>query len=343
MSAEGYAYHPECFVCAKCGKKISGGFQSHKGNVYHGTCYKEKLGYFCASCGKLLRDAWIVHEGKKYHSDCLNLYCVICGQSISGEYTYDEKGNYHKSCFINARSPRCSVCEQPIVGEYLKDPWGHISHMAHGNHKTRTCDYCTRIVSNHTSNGGTAYNDGRIVCGVCQLTAVTTVSRIIESQKRVLKLLASTPASFTDIPHKVPVQLVDRTTLNRLAGRKLSDHGQGLTNSKVITQGNKRIKIEHHVYILYGMPQLAFEGVLAHELLHVWLNEHNIKMSEKETEGFCNLGQAMVYEKDNSKLAQSFLEQLENSDDRIYGKGYRKMKKQLQRYGWTRLKRLLLR
>jgi hypothetical protein len=89
------------------------------------------------------------------------------------------------------------------------------------------------------------------------------------------------------------------------------------------------------------MPRLEFEAVLAHELLHVWLLEKDIQLSKKETEGLCNLGSALVYQADNSKLAERLLEKMESSSDRLYGKGFRKMKDKLQRLGWKGLKKLI--
>lgn len=338
VKAEGYVFHPECFVCGKCKKAIEGPYQKIGRKFYHPACYKEKTGLVCGKCGKLLGDSWVVHKGKKYHEGCLELRCDICGRAITGEYTYDKNGKYHKDCFLNHKSPRCGVCDAPIVGRYVTDRWGNKAHMEHNGEKTAVCDYCSRVISFSTSNGGYNYSDGRVVCGICKFTAVEDERRVRSSLSRVLKLLAAAPAGFDGIPGDIPVQLVDRYTLKRLGGAVLPEGGRGLTLSNITYQDKQRVKVEYRIYILSGIPQLNFEGVLAHELLHVWLIEKDIRLSQKEAEGFCNLGAALVYRADDSAFGRFLLEQMEESPDRMYGKGYRKMNDRLRRLGWKRLK-----
>ncbi len=338
VNVEGYVFHPGCFVCGKCKKPISGSYQRIGRKFYHPVCYKEKAGLVCRKCGKVLGDSWVEHKGGKYHSKCLQLRCDICGEAIAGEYTYDKKGNYHKNCFLNHKSPRCDVCEAPIVGRYMTDSWGNKAHLEHNGKKTVLCDYCARVISFPTSNGGYNYSDGRVVCGICKLTAVEDERRVRLSLSRVLKLLAAAPAGLDGIPGDIPIQLVDRHTLERLGGSTLRENGQGLALSNITLRDKKRVKVEYRIYILSGIPQLNFDAVLAHELLHVWLIERDIKLSQKETEGFCNLGSALVYNADDSKFARVLLERMENSPDRMYGRGYRKMSDRLRRLGWKRLK-----
>ncbi len=339
LQVDGYAFHQSCFVCGKCSRPIAGNYQIHKRKYYHPNCYKEKVGLICASCGKILEGSYVQQDGKRYHSRCNQIICDICGSGITGEYTYDKEGKYHKACFLKHKSPRCHVCEQPIVGKYVTDEWGNRAHAKHNGKANPSCDYCGRIISFTTSNGGYNYSDGRVICGICKLTSVEDDYKIRLSQKRVRKLLAAQPAGFDSIPDDVPVQLVDKPTLKRQAGSILTHQGQGLTRSNLTSRNNEIIDSKHRISILYGMPSLEFEAVLAHELLHVWLTENHINLSKKEMEGFCNLASALVYLNDNSKLAQLLLKRMESSSDRIYGKGYRIMNKKLKKYGWKKLKR----
>jgi hypothetical protein len=305
IEVDGNFFHPKCFICAKCKKVIEGSLQKLNGKYYHPECYIEKLGLFCAKCGKPLEDSWIEEKGKKYHSDCFPLKCDICGKSLTGEYFYDEGGKYHKSCFAEHKAPKCCVCNQPIVqGKYITDCWGNRAHPDHDGKETQTCVYCSRFISDSASNGGYLYSDGRIVCGICKLSSVIDDQKIKLSMSRVLELLAEPPSNIHEIPQDIPIRLVNIPTLKELKGEDATDHGQGLTRSEVKYRGKIRTKTNHQIYILTGMPKLEFEAVLAHELLHVWLVEENIEMSFKETEGFCNLGSALVYKSDNSKLAQ---------------------------------------
>ncbi len=336
-----HAFHTHCFSCRKCGEAISGHYQEHKGYFYHSACYKAKMKLICSSCGKILDDSWVEHEGKKYHQQCLHIQCDICGSPITGTYTYDEGGKYHRQCFLSRKAPRCCACDEPIVGKYLEDQWGNRSHLSHAMVKAQTCDYCSRIISFSTSNGGYHYSDGRVVCGICKLTVVDDERRVKDSYHRVLNLLATSPAAIDDIPKSLPLQLVDRKALKRKKAVRVSEHAEGITQTRETFRDRRRVHSDYQIFLLHGMPRLEFEAVLAHELLHVWLIENGIKMSPKDTEGFCDLGAAMVYKAENSRMSKILLKRMEERTDRIYGKGYRKMNRKLKNMGWSSFKNAL--
>ena len=85
------------------------------------------------------------------------------------------------------------------------------------------------------------------------------------------------------------------------------------------------------------MPLIEFESVLAHELLHTWLNQNEIKMSTQETEGFCNLGSYLVLSKANTKHASILFRSMIENPDINYGVGFRNMLKDLGKKGWHKL------
>lgn len=343
IQADGLVFHPGCFVCAKCKKVIHGKYHVLNREYYHPLCYKKRVGLFCAKCGKPIEGSWIVYNGKKYHSQCTPLRCTICGKALSGEYFSDKGGKYHKSCYLQHKALVCSVCKQPIIsGKYVTDVWGNRSHEFHNNEKIQTCDYCSRVISSATSDGGYRYDDGRIVCGICKRSIVDDNEEAAGCLPGVLKILSASPASFIDIPRDIPIQLVDRFTLNRLKGGKSTGQDQGLTKSSVIYEGKRVIRTEHRIYILVGIPRLEFEAVLAHELLHVWLIKNNIDLPGKEKEGFCNLGCALVYRADGSKLGKVLLNKMKDNPDPVYGKGYRMMNERLQDLGWKTLKKSIM-
>ena len=37
------------------------------------------------------------------------------------------------------------------------------------------------------------------------------------------------------------------------------------------------MRFDHTIYVLYGLPYIECESVLAHEFAHVWLNERFIE------------------------------------------------------------------
>ena len=101
-------------------------------------------------------------------------------------------------------------------------------------------------------------------------------------------------------------------------------------------------KITQHVnpfqiFILFGLPRIEFEAVLAHELLHVWLHQNEVALSPASTEGFCNLGRSLIYQNDNTYFSTIHLQAMENSEDLAYGIEYRYLKAQLKKIGWKEL------
>ena len=117
----------------------------------------------------------------------------------------------------------------------------------------------------------------------------------------------------------------------------MEQNSHGYTKTIVKRENKKVISIEHSIFILDRLPRLKFEGVLAHELIHVWLNAREIKMPLKDIEGFCNLGAALIYQKDGTANGSSYLKSMSEDSDPVYGDGYRKMSRKLQNIGWKAL------
>ena len=85
------------------------------------------------------------------------------------------------------------------------------------------------------------------------------------------------------------------------------------------------------------LPKIEFLSILAHEYLHVWLNMNNLKFNSSITEGFCQLGSALVYEHNLTEFSKVKLYEMEISEDLDYGIGYHKMKTCLDQYKWEGL------
>lgn len=333
-------YHPTCFTCSKCNRVIDTAYKMDTGRFFHAGCYKELKGLICDHCGELLNDKWKVLNGRKFHPECfrksIQPKCTICGLNISGDYTEDNDGQYHIACYKNKKLPRCDACQKPIEGKYIEDLWGNISHEHHNDQLYRLCSSCSVIISKRTSKGGYEYSDGRLICGRCRESAVfhtTVVDQLVLKVQVLLKTTGMDP-----LPEKIRVDLVDLDTMNNKSGSD-KKNTKGFTKSSVMSIRSLNISSRHDIFILYGLPQLEFKGVLAHELLHVWLNHQGISLSRRESEGFCNLGSMLVYQNDQSRLGSILLENLARDPDIIYGDGYRWMVKKLEQKGWGGLLR----
>ena len=90
----------------------------------------------------------------------------------------------------------------------------------------------------------------------------------------------------------------------------------------------------HKIYMLSDQPRFEFLGTLAHELLHVWQNEHELKLPPMKCEGLCNMGSYLIYSTDNSPIAQHYIKNLKESPDPIYGEGFRYVFAKYEMSGW---------
>jgi hypothetical protein len=340
IRAENLLFHPQCFICNHCQERLGEEFRLKDNKVYHAKCSQTRFKLTCAHCQQALGERWMTLDGKKLHEACYQAHyqqnCEVCGGELTGSYTRDPEGlGYHTACYAQHKAPRCDGCAQPIVGQFLQDLWGNRLHPHHGGQATLQCHVCARLISEKTSQGGVQYGDGRIVCGICQISEITTPAQIEHARQWVLQTLKG--VGFDYIPNYIAVSLADQRTLQKRLGVGRNANSHGFTKTLIKDQpGQGRIQ-EHSIFILYGLPRLLFMGVLAHELLHVWLNERQLNdvWGEKEIEGFCNLATALIYQKDGTPLAQVLLERLEKDKNPIYGEGYRKMASKLQKTGWS--------
>lgn len=342
IKVEGNHYHHDCFTCKKCGKTLSGKFVKDGLKGYHPVCYKIKNGLECSYCSELLEDKWMVYENKKYHKGCLEYYidsirprCRICGKGIDGQYTKDNNGSYHTSCYRKNILPKCSICLSPIENKFLIDAWGNKTHEKHNDKPVKYCSSCSRVISKRTSNGMFEYSDGRIVCGFCRSSAIDDQGTISEYRNEVLEILQT--IGFSDLPPDIPVNLVSRKDLIEKSKNRFNGKSKGFTECNTLYLNGKTASLDQKIFILSGLPQLEFKGVLAHETLHTWLNMLQVKMSDNDMEGFCNLGTMEVYKEENSQFAQVLIKSMEKDPDPGYGTAYRKMKKKLEIIGWKNL------
>jgi len=189
------------------------------------------------------------------------------------------------------------------------------------------CSTCGRILS----RGSRTYEDGRHICRYCYKTAVHHSWTVNKCKRQVLKQL--TDVGFKHIPLNVPLSLASQP---ELTNKSCAVNTRGMALFQKEFKDHKVHAIKHHIYILYGVPKIEFQGILAHELIHVWQNENNFKLSPMHTEGLCNLASYWIYKEDGSDLAKILMDNLVNSKDRVYGNGFRIMLARWKKLGWKK-------
>ncbi len=223
----------------------------------------------------------------------------------------------------------CVICLQPLNNTYLLDAWGNKFHTHHENQGI-FCNSCSRIISEGVTKGGYIYKDGRYICSLCQASSINNEADVHLSYINVIKQLNI--IGIDKIRSDIPIKLISFNELNQ------ESNNLGHAKLKAITktiQNNQNYTFK--ILILYGLPKLEFEAVLAHELLHTWLYDNQINLSPLAEEGFCNLGRYIIYNNDQTQFASIHLESMEKDTDPGYGIEYRKFKLKLKQLGWEKL------
>jgi LIM domain/Protein DA1 len=317
--------------CAYCGKDITEGpYLSVDGKYYHPDHF------LCAACGKPIGQATYFKEnGQYYDSTChVKLFapiCAYCGQPIDGIYTVYQDAKYHDSCYRQHVALRCSLCGELIQGEYIVDDWGNSYHKFHQGTAPQ-CDYCLRFISDSLSMGGTTYPDGRTICGICLQNAIMDEAAGKEVMSEVRDILSEEGVVIEQ--ENIPLILADRDKMKKIHGSNRADV-TGYTfyersSSTLIPVTTRKYKI----YMLTGLPRIAYIQGIAHELMHVWLYRHaSLEMDDTLREGSCNFAAYLVLQHYAGKETEFMTKNMMQDPDSIYGEGFRRVKTWVEQKG----------
>ena len=274
----------------------------------------------CNFCNKPITEEYILVDGKAFHKN--HFRCANCYKQIKGEYFKKDGKYYDKECFEKLFMPKCAICGKPINGEYLVDLYGVKIHKYHENSLTK-CDNCNRIISEQTTKGGVKYNDGRNICKICYQKRLNSIAEYETSLNRVIKRLANYELTFNR--KNISLKIVDLKGLQKVSGKKYSKNIKGYTKTKIEFFLGKK-SFEHTIFILNGIPAKYAESTIAHELMHVWINENvDHKLAPQLEEGSCNYVSYTYLKSDYTDDAKDIIKQLKNNPDKIYGDGFRKV------------------
>ena len=283
----------------------------------------------CSWCGKpIVGEKYIFSEDKFYHESCyfehVALRCDACGEIIEGEYVIYEGKNYHPDCYRDKAAMRCSLCGQPLIGEYIIDYWGN-KYCAHHKGHALECRFCGRLIADMQEMGGAIYDDNRGICPICGRSAITD----LEEANAILEEVRTRLARLNVvIPRKnVELHLTDPSKIAKHYGMDLNEN-TGFVEYNYEKFIGITTQQKFDVYILNGMPRMHFIATAAHELMHIW-QYVNCPMNNDQAlcEGSCNYAAAKVLEQIGGPECEYILHSMQESDDPIYGEGYRKVTK----------------
>lgn len=319
-------------VCSRCNKRLGPQAIRVAGKQFHPDCY------LCDHCRKPLADKVVPRASRLYHPVCHDVLflprCRHCGEAIQGSYSKDEQGRYHTACYEQLHQLSCAFCSEPLRGSYRYDGWGQKSHPEHAGIAVGQCHVCARLLNPPQSHH---LSDGRLLCGGCQASEVRDFPQIHQAKLEVIAQMQA--VGFAYIPDYIKVEWAeDQSLINQRLKASPTGNIHGYTRTAQRHIPGYGVILEHSITIMSGLPRVAFMGVLAHELLHVWIHEQGLRhLSHAEVEGFCNLGTALICHNDGSALAQVLLQRMDADTDPAYGAGYRAMAWRLAQMGWPAL------
>jgi len=274
----------------------------------------------CTGCKKSITEKYIVIDEEPFHPNCF--VCSKCNRPINGNYYKKDGKIFDAQCYTNF----CDVCGEPLMGKYKTDIYGIKFHPHHENELNR-CDNCNMMISQKTTKGGVTYSDGRNICNICRKKVVTTDTEYSRSLKSLISALRNYGLNIS--LNNVEVNAVDRDELKRVSNSKYSNSARGYCETIVEERrlgSTTEVTRSHTIYILDRVPKKYIEATLAHELMHVWINE-NVKhrLSSQLEEGSCNFISYTYLKSDYSEDAQNLIKQMKDNPDPIYGDGFRKV------------------
>lgn len=334
VQALGKNWHATCFTCTRCKQEIGNTpFAAHKGQPYHADCLAKAQGLTCAACKNTLTGKYLTVRGAHYHPSCF--VCTACGQGIGGEGFLEKDGApYHSHCYHERFSQRCDVCQQPMTGAAYKNAWGDVF-CTHHRDQLPDCCSCQRPVCDAITNGGSQYQDGRIICNLCQPTAVMDEARAAAILQEVRLSMAK--YGFDLGNHETPLQLIDGKTIKKLSGAGTRERPiLGLARNERLEDHKGRILKRRceKILILYGLPEAHFRQVAAHELCHAWLHYKRFDgLPKKVEEGLCTLSEYLYLKNSPDPDREVRISMLDRNKDPIYGDGYRSARKAMKSKG----------
>jgi len=226
----------------------------------------------------------------------------------------------------------CYICKKRISGRYYIDAFNRNACEEHLTRDTVQCSSCGGFTKRDNPLA-----DGRWLCRVCVEMALKPGAPVERYVSHVLDVLKRTGFDGLSLSN-MTVEIVPAQKLAEFYGStvvNVQNKGACRTMTTMSLLGGRQCT--HSIYMLTHLNHVEFSGALAHEMLHAWLCQNDVVMSPKRTEGFCNLGADLMWNRISSSLTKIYLKNLHESPDPIYGDGFREMHALCDELGWKAL------
>jgi hypothetical protein len=130
-----------------------------------------------------------------------------------------------------------------------------------------------------------------------------------------------------------PLRLVDQKELGRRSDKPYITNPSGMACHVTLTENGRVIKREvEAILILHGLPGEHFAAIAAHELGHTFLFMNKFpKLEPMVEEGLCELAQYLWLGQQEGPEAPFRIVSMEESDNPIYGEGFRAARRGMER------------
>lgn len=288
----------------------------------------------CKYCGKPVWGRYITALNAVWHPE--HFLCAACHLPIDGSsFSVHEGQPYHSACFVERVLPRCVYCNAPLSGTFLVDAWGN-KFCARHEQEYPTCEFCSRLIP-PAQQEHSAGKLNSVRCPVCRVRAIETSEQARAAFAGVKRWVGSQGLTFNNLP--LSLRLCDRDFLAKY-GRALSQpHMLGVTLSTTQSMNGRERRTDiDGVAVLQDLPTPLFEGVVTHELGHVWLIVQAIKgLPTWAEEGFCELLAYRYHMQLNTPESRYHAENIANNPDPVYGEGFRGVRAIADRLGFQHL------
>ena len=213
----------------------------------------------------------------------------------------------------------CYICNNIIVGKYFVDSFDRKICARHLNKDVVPCSSCSGFAKKDHP-----LPDGRFLCSTCMGMSIKTGDNIEQIRTNVVNALNK--VGFDDLRKEdITVEVVSAQKISEISKTPINTNNRGFVRSTFSDTASGGRLFKHSIYILTHLIRIEFAGALAHEMLHAWQVQNGVSMSPKKTEGFCNLGTALMWGDQSCTYSKLYWQNIYNSPDPIYGEGLREM------------------
>lgn len=325
--------------CERCGKPITGAVTTAFGKTWHPACFA------CAGCGKTFgRSHFYPHEGQPYCHACyvklIGPTCAVNGHPIEdGRYRVKDGLRYCEAHYWERFGVRCAIGGEILKHGRVVNIWGETYCRAHSE-DLPICDSCSRPICAALTGGGVPYPDGRQVCSRCRRTAVDDVETGGRLLAEVSVVMAGAGLDTGQAP--IPLALAGRDELAGRGGKPYAPNPAGIMSANTVTRDGAIVERRAEITVLYGLTREQFQGIIAHELMHVHLFLHAFPdLPDVMDEGLCELVEYLWLEGRKTSEAAVRMKQMVQNRDPIYGEGLRQARAAYNKMSRPRLPALL--